>query len=244
MLGDDERMSIHPMPTLPAIHHTMHETKHRRTMILMSDSRSLHQTNDYHSLAYAINAHYAQQHGYRLRFYQTPCQPSTTSTTDSKKNNNTKDCIACTHSEFGGRMSPWCKLLAVNDTLHRYKDQIDRVVYMDSDAFVQNLQEPFQEVYFQKTLAMFWNKPWAGVCSGIQFWQNNDLARRMIAAWWNTNTSFHMRHDYEQSAFRQRNSPLMIKYASHIYVIPEWNCKTIHSFDTLPENKTMYDLIV
>lgn len=205
-------------PSITIDFSNLDKQQQNRTMILMSDSRALNRRNDYHTWAYAINAHYAHLHGYRIRYYQTPCIPDDR---PRSKQADAKNCIACRHPEFGPRMSPWCKLVAINNTLHRYKDEIDRLVYLDSDAFVQNLPEPLPDHYFHKTLGMFWNKPWPGVCSGIQFWHNSELGRQVIAAWWNSKTSFHLRHDYEQSVFRQRDSPLLQNYGSHLHVIQE-----------------------
>jgi hypothetical protein len=117
-------------------------------------------------------------------------------------------------------MSPWCKLLAINNTMYRYSD-FDRIVYIDSDAFVNRLDSSFKETYFSRTLNMFWNKPYnvPPVCTGIQFWHNTWLGREMIAAWWDSNTAFNTRHDYEQSVFHQNTT--ILGYVSHIGIIRE-----------------------
>lgn len=198
------------------------------TIIVMSDSRPLKQ-HDYHQLAYAINADYAKTFGYHIQFYHTPCQQQKTG----------KKCVACTHPTYGGRSSPWCKLQAINHTMHLYsaegKPQFDRIVYLDSDVFVNRRTEPFKDEYFANTLNMFWNMPhtFPLVCTGIQFWLNTPKAREMLAAWWNIDSrtsGFGTRHDYEQSAFHPQkhtiknngNSSGMLAFApQHIHVIQE-----------------------
>jgi hypothetical protein len=182
-----------------------------KTMLVMSDSRSLND-DDYHRLAYAINVEYANRHSYGIRFVHTPCLTPTNESSN-------KECIACVHAQYGGRAPPWCKLLAINETMHHYSDQFDRIVYLDSDAFVNRLDHPLKETYFSKALNMFWNHPYWGVCSGIQFWQNTRDGREMIDAWWNSNTSFNTIHDYEQSVFRYNTT--IMEYVSSIGVIKE-----------------------
>jgi hypothetical protein len=183
---------------------------HPKTMLLMSDSRSLDKY-DYHQLAYTINSNYAKRHDYSIRYFHTPCLDNHT---------EPKECIACIHPTLGGRMSPWCKLLAINDTMYRYSD-FDRIVYIDSDAFVNRLDSSFRESYFNRTLNMFWNKPHnvPPVCTGIQFWQNTRLGREMIAAWWDSATAFNTQHDYEQSVFHE--STAILGYVSSIGIIQE-----------------------
>lgn len=193
-----------------------------KTMIIMSDSRPLHQL-DYHALAYTINAYYAKRHGYLIRFVQTPCLEYSAEDRVKHDEEATKRCVACIHEDWGGRTAPWCKLKAINDTMHRFGSFVDRFVYIDSDAFVAQLDVPFKEEYFQKPLNMFWNNPWNSppVCTGIQFWQNNDMSHKMIDAWWNSNTGeYNLRHDYEQSVFRFKNSTIA-RYVSHIGIIRE-----------------------
>ena len=101
------------------------------TMLLMSDSRPLDQYG-YHQLAYRINAEYARRHGYRIRFVHTPCMANIPNTTATSRMNDpedlaTKQCIACVHPVHGPRMAPWCKLRAINDTMHRYHGRPHRV---------------------------------------------------------------------------------------------------------------------
>ena len=196
------------------------------TMIIMSDSRSLDQY-DYHALAYTINSHYAKLHNYLIRFVHTPCFTKSAEELTNKEQTAdeepTKRCIACYHHEWGGRMAPWCKLLAINDTMHRYANIVDRFVYIDSDAFVARLDYPFNEHYFRKPLNMFWNHPWNSppVCTGIQFWRNATESFEMIDAWWNSNGGiYNTRHDYEQSVFRFKTSNIY-QYVSKIGIIEE-----------------------
>ena len=196
--------------------------KHVTTMLIMSDSRSLDQY-DYHSLAYTINNHYATRHGYLMRFVHTPCSKTMAKYTSKEDEEPTKRCIACFHHKWGGRMAPWCKLTAINDTMHRYGDFVHRFVYIDSDAFVARLDSPFKEQYFRKPLNMFWNKPWNSppVCTGIQFWQNTAESLEMLDAWWNSDAgAYNTRHDYEQSVFRFENSSAA-QHVSKIGIIEE-----------------------
>jgi len=204
------------------------------TMIIMSDSRSLDHL-DYHTLAYTINSHYAKLHGYHMRFVHTPCLEHRAEDRVKQDEEVTKRCIACIHEDWGGRMAPWCKLKAINDTMHRYGSFVDRFVYIDSDAFVAQLEAPFKEEYFREPLNMFWNKPWSSppVCTGIQFWQNSDMSQKMIDAWWNSNTGgYNLRHDYEQSVFRFKNSTIA-QYVGHIGIIEE-NVRENKQMDKVP----------
>ena len=186
-------------------------------LLIMSDSRLL-EVDDYHRLAYSINSHYAKLHGYKIRFVHTPCLQTTT--TD---NEDSKQCIACIHKDYGGRMSPWCKVLSINDTLHRYSSSIfDCIVFIDSDAFVNRLDEPLHthSEYFVKTLNMFANEHEQTPCSGIQLWHNTEQARQMIQAWWDSDTNYNVRHDYEQSVFHTK-SLLKQQYIDDIGIVRE-----------------------
>ena len=185
------------------------------TLLLMSDSRSL-DIDDYHKLAYTINSHYAKLHGYMFRFVHTPCLQNANPTASDIP----KECIACIHRKYGGRMSPWCKIKSINDTMYRY-GHIDLIVYIDSDAFVNRLNATLKETYFGKTLNMFANKEEQIPCSGIQFWQNTDTARTMVQAWWDSKAEyFNTRHDYEQSVFHTK-SKLLREYSTEIGVVRE-----------------------
>lgn len=196
------------------------ETASLETMILRSDSRPLDQY-DYHQLAYTINARYAKLHGYQIRFFHTPYLINGTNANDVVKY-PAKQCVACIHPTAGGRMTPWCKLKAINDTMHRYSQEVDRIVYIDSDAFVNRLDSPLKDEYFDKPLSMFVNNGEYMPCSGIQLWQNNDKSREMGAAWRDSNnTAFNTAHDYEQSVFRERNTKLMRNYWSQVGIIRE-----------------------
>mmetsp|Transcript_15252 Transcript_15252/g.27721 ORF Transcript_15252/g.27721 Transcript_15252/m.27721 type:complete len:139 (+) Transcript_15252:2148-2564(+) len=95
------------------------------TMIVMTDSRSL-EVDDYHKLAYTINSHYAKIHGYTIRDVQTPCLEQLDADKRVRDNGDElpkKTCIDCIHPKCGGRMTPWCKIKAINDTMHRYQHQ-------------------------------------------------------------------------------------------------------------------------
>ena len=100
----------------PCSNTTKKSAMRSRLLILMSDSCSLDQFG-YHQLSHAINSHYARLHNYRFLYVPTPCLPN-----QQGNNNNTsmKQCIACIHPIYGGRAPPWCKLLALNETLHAY----------------------------------------------------------------------------------------------------------------------------
>lgn len=194
-----------------------------RTMLLMSDSRPL-SFFDYHQLAYRINSYYAKRHGYLIRYVPTPCL--NTSETDKIKirggEPETKRCIGCVHPKWGARAPPWCKLLAINDTMYRYASEVDRIVYIDSDAFVNKLDSVLEERYFRRTLNMFWNAPFlkdSPVCSGIQFWKNTELGRQTLAAWWDSNTSYNTVHSYEQSVFNENTT--MFRRLNEFNVIKE-----------------------
>ena len=67
-------------------------------------------------------------------------------------------------------MTPWCKIKAINDTMYTYQHQhadvggvdggavsVDQIIYIDSDAFVNKLNETIHDNsrYFHKTLNMF-----------------------------------------------------------------------------------------
>ena len=178
-------------------HYPTTTTKISTTILLMADSRSL-DVDDYHRLALIINAHYAKLHNYSIHFVHTPCL-------NNDDDNKPKECIACHHSQHGGRMTPWCKILAINETLHQFynyhhhqqldssniieQQQLLRIVYLDSDAIVRRLDQPLPGSYFAKTLNLFANPKDLVPCTGIQMWHIHTTttytqARDMMTAWW------------------------------------------------------------
>ena len=86
---------------------------------------------------------------------------NTTTTTTSP---SPKTCVACVHPIHGGRAAPWCKLLAIRNlmdecsssstdtttaaaaatqnTTNTTASSIEYIVYLDSDAFVNQLDTP------------------------------------------------------------------------------------------------------
>jgi hypothetical protein len=202
-----------------------------KTMIVMADSRSL-DDDDYHKLAFTINSHYAQLHGYAIRYVHTPCLTEIADDGEYGFELATKKCMACIHPRYGGRAPPWCKILAISETMHRYKDAgIDQIIYIDSDAFVNKLNETIhnKKGYFKKTLNMFRQVGETIHCSGIQLWKNTDIGRDMTQAWWDSSESlyFNYNHDYEQSVVRTR-SKILQPYPAEIHRIIE----SVREYDT------------
>ena len=102
-------------------------------------------------------------------------------------------------------MVPWCKLVAINDTMHAYPTH-NHFVYVDSDAIISTT-DPLPAYYWNKTLNMFFNFPWlyVGACSGIQFWKRSASSELMLSAWWNTaSDEYNRKHDFEQSVLNTR----------------------------------------
>jgi hypothetical protein len=185
-------------------------------MIVMYDSRSACQRPvDYHQLSAKINAHYARRHGYGFLYLNTPCQSLRTN--DSSV--NSKTCTPCSHPVHGPRASPWCKLPAINYTMHAFQE-VEYVVFIDSDAvfYTQSLPvewvyDPFLEQIDTPVLTLFNNYPWRLFssrgnelgCSGIMFWRNNERARIFLQEWWDFDCAFgwNREHPYEQQSLNE-----------------------------------------
>lgn len=178
------------------------------TVIVMSDSRPL-STNGYHALSYQVNAKYASLHNYTITFVHTSCM---------KQASSTKECIACVHPIHGERTTPWCKLVAINRTMHAYPTHT-RFVYMDSDAIISS-SDPLPSYYWKQTLNMFYNFPWTYVraCTGIQFWKRSGSSESILRAWWDTRSKYNTKHDYEQSVLK---SDFWHNFKHDIHIIQE-----------------------
>jgi hypothetical protein len=185
-------------------------------MIVMYDSRSPCQRPvDYHQLSAKINAHYARRHGYSFLYLHTPCQALTTNY-DSV---DSKTCTPCSHPVHGPRASPWCKLPAINYTMHAYRE-VEYIVFVDSDAVFYTQSFPVDWVYERflgqvdmPVLTLFDNYPWRAItsrgnhlgCSGIMFWRNNERARSFLQEWWDFDclSVFNRHHPYEQQSLHE-----------------------------------------
>jgi len=187
-----------------------------RVMIVMFDSRSPCQRPiEYHQLSAKINAHYARRHGYGFLYFSTPCPESTNNITDVES----KTCTPCSHPLHGPRASPWCKLPAINYTMHAYKT-VEYIVYVDSDSVFHSqsipvdwVYDPFLNQFDKPVLTLFNNHPWTKYtsrgnemgCSGIMFWRNNERARILLQEWWDFDVMFlwNKHHPYEQQALHE-----------------------------------------
>jgi hypothetical protein len=185
-------------------------------MIVMYDSRSPCQRPvDYHQLSAKINAHYARLHGYGFLYLNTPCQKLTT----YPNSVNSKTCTPCSHPVHGPRASPWCKLPAINYTMHAYRD-VEYIVFIDSDAVFYTQSVPVDWVYERRleqvdtpVLALFNNYPWRLFssrghelgCSGIMFWRNTERARSFLQEWWDFDcmSVWNREHPYEQQCLHE-----------------------------------------
>jgi hypothetical protein len=185
-------------------------------MIVMYDSRSpCERPVDYHQLSAKINAHYARRHGYGFLYLNTPCQKLTT----NYGSVNSKTCTPCSHPVHGPRASPWCKLPAINYTMHAYRD-VEYIVFIDSDAVFYTQSVPVDWVYERlleqvdtPVLALFNNYPWRLFssrghelgCSGIMFWRNTERARSFLQEWWDFDcmSVWNREHPYEQQCLHE-----------------------------------------
>jgi hypothetical protein len=185
-------------------------------MIVMYDSRSpCERPVDYHQLSAKINAHYARRHGYGFLYLNTPCQKLTTNYSSV----NSKTCTPCSHPVHGPRASPWCKLPAINYTMHAYRD-VEYIVFIDSDAVFYTQSVPVDWVYERlleqvdtPVLALFNNYPWRLFssrghelgCSGIMFWRNTERARSFLQEWWDFDcmSVWNREHPYEQQCLHE-----------------------------------------
>ena len=185
-------------------------------MIVMYDSRSPCQRPvEYHQLSAKINAHYARRHGYGFLYFNTQCPEPTTNITSV----DSKTCTPCSHPLHGQRASPWCKLPAINYTMHAYRE-VEYIVFVDSDSVFHLQSVPIDWVYDRfleqvdkPVLTLFNNYPWRVVtsrgnemgCSGIMFWRNNERARILLQEWWDFDGLFfwNRNHPYEQQALHE-----------------------------------------
>lgn len=186
------------------------------TVVLMADSRSL-EDRGYHRLAHTINACWASRHGYLMRYIQTRClEPRAGAGRPTKRG-----CSCARHPTWGSRPSPWCKILAINATMHAFPEA-RRIVYFDSDAFAGQLAAPLDDSLFpaNRTLAMFDDEPYHGspANTGIQFWRNTPQATAMLAHWWDVETRPDGRTPsgyYDQGAML---SPFYAEHKQHIRI--------------------------
>lgn len=187
------------------------EAANAKTLLVMSDSRRPAEPG-YQGLSFRINAQYAAlQRDISIVFVHTPCHGENSSS-------SSKTCVACFHKQYGGRATPWCKLVALSAVMEAYP-KAERFLYVDSDAFV-NIKAPLPSAYFNSTLNVFYNYPWVDTspaCSGIMFWKAGPEAKRILQEWWDT-PGLNMEHNFEQSVFR---SPFWERNRASIQVIFE-----------------------
>ena len=143
-------------------------------------------------------------------YLNTPCQNLT---------KNYKTCMACSHPVHGPRASPWCKLPAINHTMHAHMD-VEYIVFMDSDAVFYTQSFPVSWVYDLQServdapfLTLFNNNPWPAFssrgkelgCSGIMFWRNTERARTFLQEWWDFDclNVWNREHPYEQKSLHE-----------------------------------------
>ena len=173
------------------------------TVLVMSDSRPLAAAaaGGYLSLAYLLNRAYARRHGYHLHFVQTACVDPA---------DDIKSCACCAHATMGPRSSPWCKLVSVNRTMHAFPSA-QRVVYLDSDAFVWAQGVKLETMVFKhfgaRVLGLPNNLPWTmpPANSGIQFWRNTPGGRRLLQQWWDWPVTpwSNRHHEFEQAVLHE-----------------------------------------
>lgn len=182
------------------------------TMILMSDTHSRDDSNV--GPSYLINSHYAARHGYQMKFVRFRCPPAVADAGNCS--------TPCAHPVHGPRELSWCKLLAVNRTLHEHPE-VDRVIYLDSRAFVHDHGVGLDIVFNQTMvtdLALLWNRPWerwyAVSPSGVQVWRNSQNSRRMINEWWDL-PGYNAIQPIEQLILHDTN--YLRRYADNIAVL-------------------------
>ena len=120
----------------------------RRIALVLGDSRSpwppapshnaterLAWQADSYAMNVAMASAYAERWCYDLRIYRFLSRPSRASQ-HGTGTADTKQLAPCAHPTLGGRAAPWCKLLALHDTLSLSGDaRYDLAVWLDSDLF-------------------------------------------------------------------------------------------------------------
>ena len=165
-----------------------------------------------YSHAVAMASLYAQRHCYDLRVYhflrRRAKRSKKSAAVDDKKD------AACIHPTLGGRAAPWCKLLALYDTLS-IKPLYSWVAWIDSDlAFHDHsrglpaLVREFSPSTAASDKVVAWfptNWPWHAhePNSGFFILRNEpkrDRARELIRWWWNVpnGRKWNHRHKCEQ----------------------------------------------
>lgn len=191
--------------------------------VIMADSRSmLLEPLRSHQYALAINRHYASLHQADFRFYHFPCIRSphrgmramtTCGWTAGEWACDDgwgpmKQCSACVHEAHGRRAAPWCKLLAINSTLHevildrgtgrppavhqhRHRYRYRSVLFLDSDVHVHNISHPLPIHTWLPghaaalVVAVPINLPFDRLGnSGVLLVRNHKHSRELIQNWW------------------------------------------------------------
>ena len=176
------------------------------------------------SQAVAIAGLYAQRWCYDLRVYTfVPFQSADTS--------GYKLLLSCAHERLGARASPWCKILAMHDTLSRGSSAdggatergagsfiYSYVVWIDSDILIHDLSRsvphllsafshPTKRAFRTPAYAWFatdW--PWQPTDVNTAFFilSNSSHALQLLADAWSapSGQAFNTRHKFEQEAFQ------------------------------------------
>ena len=154
--------------------------------------------------------------GAQLRVYHFLPRSSPSAAADAK------GAIACSHPLLGGRAAPWCKLLALADTLSSRRHDnthavaYDWVAWLDSDLFFHDttraipaLVREFGGASREAASVCAWfasNWPWSSRWpnSGFFALRNSDdrAALQLLHEWWSLplGRTWNTRHQFEQGA--------------------------------------------
>ena len=176
-------------------------------------------------MAVAMAGMYANRHCYDLRVYQFlpmhgygECTLSGGSA-DGASQHDRKHQIVCAHPTLGGRSPPWCKILALHDTLSARVDPTDEksvlaydyAVWVDSDLVFHDTSRSVPELLREfsaggephKYYAWFpSNWPWHNWLPNTAFMilRNGVNARTLLGNWWDapSGVPYAHCHMYEQ----------------------------------------------
>eukprot|EP01084_Bolivina_argentea_P130717 230764_1 len=206
-------------------------SKSKHTIVIMSDTRNI-STSNFLSISTTINYLYAQKYGYKFMFYKW----------DPINKQNSAHALkfkaCCSHSVYGRKSAPWCKVICIYHALNNINYIVNKVIYIDTDAIFFNHNIDFNN-YLQTAKYILYNIessaivpcncPWhyeyqdtKGINTGISIFYKTNMSNCILTDWWNANYPIcrnkFMKEFFEQTCF---SNYIKVKYKKHISILNE-----------------------
>ena len=164
------RRAMGPLPEPLLVMSAEQRTANARVLVITSDTRPLlavWENRTFFGLATALNRHYARTHGYDFAFAHT-----FTSSLPGGANFDERD-RSCFHAGFVlWRVHNWCKVLIMWAATAGSRNAItgetlyDLIVYMDSDAIIQDVSADISEAWAPHMGKTVFGSPFCGAPAG------------------------------------------------------------------------------